>query len=36
MFIELIKNNGTDYLRVMETYRVNEGGNSKCRQRFTK
>lgn len=36
MFIELIKNNGTDYLRVMESYRVNEGGNSKCRRRLVR
>ncbi|MDH7523686.1 MAG: hypothetical protein QHH10_00005, partial [Peptococcaceae bacterium] len=36
MFIELFKNNGTDYLRVMETYRVNEDGNSKCRRRLVR
>jgi len=36
VFIELIKNNGIDYLRVMETYRVNEGGNSKCRRRLVR
>jgi len=33
MFIELIDNNGTDYLRVMESYSVNEGGSSKRRRR---
>lgn len=36
MFIELIKNNGTDYLRVMESYRANEGGNSKSRRRLVR
>lgn len=36
MFIELIKNNGTHYLRVMEGYRVNEGGHSKCRRRVVR
>lgn len=36
MFIELIKNNGTDYLRVMEGYRVNEGGASKSRRRVVR
>lgn len=36
MFIELIKNNGTDYLRVMEAYRVNEGDNSKSRRRVVR
>ena len=34
MFIELIKNNGTDYLRVMESYCVNEGSGSKSRRRI--
>lgn len=33
MFIELINNNGTDYLRVMEAYSVNEGGRLKRRRR---
>ena len=36
MFIELIKNNGTDYLRVMESYRVNEGSVSKSRRRIVR
>jgi transposase len=36
MFIELIKNNGTDYLRVVEGYRVNEGGASKSRRRVVR
>jgi transposase len=36
MFIELIKNNGTHYLRVMEAYRANEGGNSKSRRRLVR
>lgn len=36
MFIELFKNNGTDYLRVMESYRVNEGGDSKSRRRVVR
>jgi transposase len=36
MFIECIKNNGTDYLRVMEGYRVNESGSSKCRRRVVR
>lgn len=36
MFIELFKNNGTDYLRVMEGYRVNEGVHSKSRRRLVR
>lgn len=36
MFIECIKNNGIDYLRVMEGYRTNEGCNSKCRRRVVR
>jgi peptide/nickel transport system ATP-binding protein len=34
MLIELVKNNGTNYLCVMEGYRINEGGNSKSRRRL--
>jgi transposase len=33
MFIECFKNNGTPYLRVTESYRANEGNDSKCRRR---
>jgi hypothetical protein len=36
MFIECIKNNGVDYLRVMEAYRIKEGGGSKCRRRVVR
>ena len=36
MFIELINNNGTDYLRVMESYSVKEGGSSKHRRRLVR
>ena len=36
MFIECIKNNGIDYLRVTQAYRVNEGGHSKCRRRVVR
>jgi len=36
MFIECIKNNGIDYLRVMEAYRTNESGKSKCRRRVVR
>lgn len=36
MFIECFKNNGIDYLRVMEGYRIKEGGTSKCRRRVVR
>ena len=36
MFIELINNNGTDYLRVMESYSVKEGGSTKRRRRLVR
>ncbi|WP_213997324.1 IS1634 family transposase [Tepidanaerobacter syntrophicus] len=36
MFIECFKNNGTNYLRVMEVYRTREAGTSKCRRRVVR
>lgn len=36
MFIECFKNNGIDYLRVMEGYRIKEGATSKCRRRVVR
>ncbi|MCR4430792.1 MAG: hypothetical protein NUV45_07230, partial [Tepidanaerobacteraceae bacterium] len=36
MFIECFKNNGIDYLRVMEGYRAEEGSASKCRRRVVR
>ena len=36
MFIELFKNNGTDYLRVVERNRVNAERNSKSRRRVVR
>jgi hypothetical protein len=36
MFIECFKNNGTDYLRVMEGYSVKVCGATKCRRRVVR
>ena len=33
MFIECVKNNGTDYLRVVEGYSVKDGATPKCKRR---
>ena len=36
MFIECVKNNGIDYLRVMESYTFTEGVTKKCRRRIVR
>ena len=36
MFIECFQNNGTDYLRVVEGYRVKDGNTSKSRRRVVR
>ena len=36
MFIECVKNNGTDYLRVVEGFNYNENGKRKQKRRVLK